>query len=76
MFLQEFLAASDGHVSGGSEFMWKCYGPDARFMDISDIDSAAAHIFNRTLYRSGKKEQAKRSRFLRPGPILFSARPM
>lgn len=37
MNLQEFMNATGAHVSGGSEYQWGCF-PDARFMDISDID--------------------------------------
>lgn len=39
MKLNKFLEAADGQITGGSEYQWKCYGPDARFMDVSDIDN-------------------------------------
>ena len=39
MKLNKFLESADGQIIGGSEYQWKCYGPDARFMDVSDIDN-------------------------------------
>ena len=37
MNLQEFMDAVDCRVCGGSTFQWACY-PNARYMDISDIN--------------------------------------
>lgn len=39
MKLNKFLEAADGQITGGTEYQWKCYGPDARYMDISNIDN-------------------------------------
>jgi len=47
MKLKKFMNAADGHVCGGSEFQWSCY-PNARYMDIADIDGVEVGncIFN------------------------------
>jgi len=37
MKLGTVLEAAASRVSGGSEFQWECY-PDARYVDIADID--------------------------------------
>lgn len=37
MNLQEFMGAVDCRICGGSTFQWECY-PNARYMDISDIN--------------------------------------
>lgn len=31
--LKEFLEAIDYKVTGGSEYQWKCFGPNARYLD-------------------------------------------
>lgn len=37
MKITQVLNATGGRISGGTEFTWKCYGPDARYIDISDL---------------------------------------
>lgn len=39
MKLKKFLEATDGQITGGTDFQWKCYGPSAQYMDVSDIDN-------------------------------------
>lgn len=41
--IKEFLEAVGYQVTGGSEYGWKCYGPNARYLD-SDSDSYSASI--------------------------------
>lgn len=38
MNLVDIILAAKGRISGGSEYQWKCYGPNARFLDFSAID--------------------------------------
>lgn len=38
MKLKKFINSANGQICGGSEFGWSCY-PDARYIDISDIDN-------------------------------------
>ena len=38
MKIIDVILAAEGRVSGGSEYGWICYGPEARFMDFSDAD--------------------------------------
>lgn len=38
MTLLEIIQACEARVSGGSEYQWACYGPNARYMDFSDRD--------------------------------------
>ena len=42
--LREFLSAVDFKVTGGSEYCWKCYGDDARFLDSeSSVDNGGTY---------------------------------
>jgi hypothetical protein len=47
MKLNEFLSVSNSQVCGGSDYLWNCY-PNARYMDIADIDGAeiGSCVFN------------------------------
>jgi hypothetical protein len=38
MNLVDVILAAKGRISGGSEYQWKCYGPNARFLDFSALD--------------------------------------
>ena len=38
MTLIEALTAFKGRISGGSEYQWQCFGPNARFIDFADAD--------------------------------------
>ena len=38
MKLIDVILAAEGRVSGGSEYCWNCWGPNARFMDFADVD--------------------------------------
>lgn len=38
MKLLEVILAAEGRVCGGSEFMWRCWGDNARYMDFADAD--------------------------------------
>ena len=33
MYLQEFIESIGYKITGGDEFLWKCYGPNARSLD-------------------------------------------
>ena len=34
----DIVLITDARISGGSEYMWACYGPHARYLDFSDRD--------------------------------------
>ncbi len=34
--LKEFLEAINFRITGGSEYQWKCFGPNARYLDCAD----------------------------------------
>lgn len=36
MYLQEFIESIGYKITGGDEFLWKCYGPNARSLDCED----------------------------------------
>lgn len=38
MKLLDVIVAVEGRVSGGCEYMWNCWGPNARYMDFADVD--------------------------------------
>ncbi len=44
MHLSEFLTAAQFKVSGGTEYCWECFGPNARFLDVAE--DKAACIFD------------------------------
>lgn len=37
--LKDFLEAVNFKITGGSEYGWDCFGPNARYLDCSDSDS-------------------------------------
>ena len=36
MYLQEFIESIGYKITGGDEFLWKCYGPNARSIECED----------------------------------------
>jgi hypothetical protein len=40
MHIKEMIEATKFKVSDGSEYLWSCYGNNARFMDFGDEDDA------------------------------------
>ena len=48
MTLMQIITATEARISGGSTFLWDCYGTDARFLDFSDRDGTecASTIFD------------------------------
>lgn len=34
--LKDYLEAIDYRITGGSEYQWKCFGPNARYLDCAD----------------------------------------
>lgn len=49
MTLIEALTAFSGRVSGGSEYQWKCFGHNARFIDFADADGLeCGHVIHDT----------------------------
>lgn len=38
--LQDFIEAIQFKITGGSEFTWTCFGPNARYLDSNDDDSS------------------------------------
>lgn len=37
MKLLDVITCAGARISGGSEFQWSCYGPNARYIDFADI---------------------------------------
>lgn len=55
MQLHDIINALDFKISGGSEYCWKCFGPDARFMEFESEYADATIIFdskNQTVYEA------------------------
>lgn len=48
MTLEEIISTVQFKISGGSQFMWSCYGPNARYMDFDSgfKDVTASCIFD------------------------------
>ncbi len=48
MKLIDFINATNGHVTGGANYMWSCF-PDGQFMEVSDINGVdvGGCVFNR-----------------------------
>lgn len=40
--IKDFLEAINYKISGGSEYLWDCFGPNARYLDSSDEEGYAA----------------------------------
>jgi len=38
MYLQEFIESIGFKITGGDEFLWRCYGPNARTIDCEDLE--------------------------------------
>ncbi len=49
---KDFLAAANYKITGGAEFMWSCYGPDARFVDCDSDDTATAMYSSSIIFDS------------------------
>lgn len=41
--LKDYLEAIDFKITGGSEFQWKCYGPNARYLDSADNEGLGTY---------------------------------
>ena len=41
--LKDYLEAIDYRITGGSEYQWKCFGPNARYLDC---DSPELNVYN------------------------------
>lgn len=53
MNLLEAIESFEGKISGGSEYCWKCYGSNARYLDFESEHAHASLIFdsvNQTVY--------------------------
>ena len=49
MTLMEVIKQCGARVSGGSEYLWDCYGPNARYMEFVDVaGSEYAHVIHDT----------------------------
>jgi hypothetical protein len=71
MDLKKFLECFDYKISGGSEYQWKCFGDNARFMDFESEHAHGSIIFdtvNQTVYCSevSTKEEKYQYRWLNP----------
>jgi len=55
MNLSKIIQALDYKVTGGSEYCWNCFGPDARFLDFESEYAHASIVFdskNQTVYEA------------------------
>lgn len=41
-----FMKAVDCRITGGSEYQWQCYGPNARYLDCDETDFSVSIIFD------------------------------
>ena len=49
MTLIEVIAQCGARVAGGTEYLWPCYGHDARFIDFADVaGNEYAHVVHDT----------------------------
>jgi len=52
--LQNFIESVNFKITGGSEYQWRCFGPNARWLDSEDHDKVSASIvfdsINQTVY--------------------------
>lgn len=46
MELKQACEAFEYHVSGGSEYCWHCYGPNARYLDFENEHASGSIIFD------------------------------
>ena len=46
--VEQFLQTINYRITGGSEFLWKCYGPDAYSIDSDILDHYSASIYFNT----------------------------
>ena len=42
--IEEFLNTVDHRITGGSEYQWQCFGPDARYIDSEILERYSASI--------------------------------
>ena len=42
--IQAFTEAVSFKITGGSEYGWRCFGPDARYLDSEEANQYSAHI--------------------------------
>ena len=60
---QELISAAQFKISGGSEYLWSCYGPHARYLDFTSdefdfemslvFDSITQEVYESSLYIKG-----------------------
>ena len=60
---QEIISAAQFKISGGSEYLWSCYGPHARYLDFTSdefdfdmslvFDSVNQEVYESSLYING-----------------------
>lgn len=51
--LQDFIKSVNFKITGGSEYQWRCFGPNARWLDSEDDKYSASVVFdsiNQTVY--------------------------
>ena len=63
MELKQIIEACQYRICGGTEHMWDCYGPDARYLDFSDqdgtetvscvFDSKSQHVYQVDMHVPG-----------------------
>mgnify|MGYP003338200696 CR=1 FL=1 len=52
MSLLEILKAANARISGGSDYLWNCFGHNARYLDLADImhDEYCSVVFDCKTY--------------------------
>lgn len=46
MELSDFLELTNNRITGGSEYMWDCYGKNARFIDFENSDIMISMVYD------------------------------
>lgn len=47
MHIKDFLEAIDYEITGGEEFLWKCYGDHARYLDFEvDLNTSISAVYS------------------------------
>lgn len=72
MQLQQVLETFDYKISGGSDYLWQCFGPDCRYLDFESDHAYGTCLFDKvdqTVYSvevSSRDDSIKPYRWLNP----------
>jgi hypothetical protein len=54
--IKNFLDATNYRITGGSEYGWSCFGPNARYLDCDDSEGADGAFSVHTIFDSVNQE--------------------